>query len=213
MKFDIDEMEKKEFKSSLSGYNKNEVDQFFAKMIVDFKLLLRENEDLQRENESQSEKISYYSTLEKTMQNSMEIAQKTLKFSQSQSEKAKIQADREAEYIISKARDYSKAIMDHTNEKNDLLLKQYDKYCEEFETFKMRVANFIEIQKNVFSTSPEDLELSPLDLSSFEEYVLKNIADDSQVAREQFEEFGDHKDIETEYDDDFSFLEDTVVKG
>ncbi len=213
VRFETEEIEKKEFKNTFNGYNKVEVDQFLAKVIVEFKILQRENEDLLKENESNQEKINYYMTLEKTMQNSMEIAQKTLKFSQNQSDKAKVQADKEAEHIVNKAMDQAKAILEHTNEKNELLIKEYNKYCEEFITFKMRVANFIETQRNVFSTSPKDLELSPLDLSSFEEYVLKNIADESHLGKENSEDF--HEDVhhEMEYNEDFSDPEDALVKG
>lgn len=202
------EMENKDFKSTFSGYSKVEVDQFIAKMMVEFNSLSRENNNLKKDNESNQEKINYYMTLEKTMQNSMEIAQKTLKFSQSQAEKAKAHADKEADHIILKAKEKAKAILDHTNEKNELLKNEYDKYYSEFETFKIRVANFIEVQKNVFSTSPEDLELSPLDFTSFEEYVLKNIADSSEevdddelVLPELFDDEIDHNEDVEEYDD------------
>ncbi len=212
MRFETEEIVNKEFKNTFNGYSKIEVDQFLAKVIIEIKTLQRENEDLEKINAINQEKIDYFMTLEKTMQNSMEIAQKTLKFSQSQSDKAKTQADKEAEHIVSKAMEQSKAILEHTMEKNGLLIKEYDKYCEEFITFKIRVANFIETQRNVFSTSPENLELSPLDLSSFEEYVLKNIAEESLV-KENPKESHENLHQELEYHENSSDMDDDSVKG
>lgn len=207
------EMEQKEFKSTFNGYSKVEVEQFIAKMMVEFDSLSRENNNLKKENESNREKINYYMTLEKTMQNSMEIAQKTLKFSQNQADKAKAHAEKEADYIILNAKEKAQAILDHTNEKVELLRNEYDKYYNEFQTFKIRVANFIEVQKNVFSTSPEDLELSPLDITSFEEFVKKNIADVSEEIDHDELVLPKLFDDETEPNENLDEYDDKLVKG
>ena len=209
----IEELEKIQFSKTMNGYTKKEVEVFQGKVFAEIKLLERKIEDLERENKTHGEKIKHYKSLERTMQNSIEIAQKTLLFSQSQSEKTKTQADRDADHIISRAHEQAKAILEYTNEKNEILIKEYHRYCDEFETFKLRVANFIETQKNVFSISPEKLELSPLDLSSFEDYVLKNIADESQLGKDNGKNLDPVQNENAENEGDFPGSEDNGVKG
>jgi len=94
----------REFKKSLRGYDVDEVDEFLDEVIRDFEGLYKENLDLKDTIQKMEENINHYKELEKTLQNTMVLAQQT-------ADEAKQNASKEAELIIWEAQKKAEQII------------------------------------------------------------------------------------------------------
>lgn len=88
-----------EFKKSFRGYDEVEVDDFLDRIVSDYEKVLRENEKLKERANLNEKELTHYKSLEKNMQDTLLVAQKT------------------AEEVITSARKTAKEIRDNaTNE-------------------------------------------------------------------------------------------------
>lgn len=88
-----------EFKKSFRGYDESEVDDFLDRIVSDYEKVLRENEKLKERANFSEKELTHYKSLEKNMQDTLLVAQKT------------------AEEVITSARKTAKEIRDNaTNE-------------------------------------------------------------------------------------------------
>lgn len=88
-----------EFKKSFRGYDEGEVDDFLDRIVSDYEKVLRENEKLKERANLNEKELIHYKSLEKNMQDTLLVAQKT------------------AEEVITSARKTAKEIRDNaTNE-------------------------------------------------------------------------------------------------
>ncbi len=86
----------KKFDKGFRGYEQQEVDKFLAEVVKDYEILYEENMQIKEQLETIKEKLEQYQQLEKTMQNTLMIAQST-------AEEIKANAQKEKEFIISEA--------------------------------------------------------------------------------------------------------------
>lgn len=88
-----------EFKKGFRGYDEGEVDDFLDRIVSDYEKVLRENEKLKERANLSEKELIHYKSLEKNMQDTLLVAQKT------------------AEEVITSARKTAKEIRDNaTNE-------------------------------------------------------------------------------------------------
>ncbi|MGI6144285.1 MAG: DivIVA domain-containing protein [Clostridia bacterium] len=99
----------REFKKSLRGYDVDEVDEFLDEVIRDFEALYKENLDLKDTIQKMEENINHYKELEKTLQNTMVLAQQT-------ADEAKQNATKEAELIIWEAQKKAEKIINESQQ-------------------------------------------------------------------------------------------------
>lgn len=92
-------------KTSMSGYNKKDTEEFLASILDSYETLFRENRTLKEKITSLSEGIQYYKQMENTLQKALILAEKTSTETQ---EAAKEQADQ---------------IIKDAQEKADLIIK------------------------------------------------------------------------------------------
>ena len=92
-------------KTSMSGYNKKDTEEFLASILDSYETLFRENRTLKEKITSLSEGIQYYKQMENTLQKALILAEKTSTETQ---EAAKEQADK---------------IIKDAQEKADLIIK------------------------------------------------------------------------------------------
>ncbi len=159
MKITPVEITNKDFKRTMRGYSTDEVDEFLDDIVEDFEALYRENVSLKEKIEGFNEKMQYYSSLEKTLQNTLILAQNT-------ADSTKSQAEKEAEHIIENAKGKAQAIIENTNNDNEQLKREYEKYRMEFSNFKMRVLNFMESQMGSFTSASDEIERGTLGTTS-----------------------------------------------
>lgn len=106
------DIHKKEFGRSFRGYDEDEVNDFLNQIIKDYELLIREKREIEEKLASQTERLTYFSNIEDTLNKSIIIAQETaeevkrnaLKESKLLIREAEKNADRIVEEALSKAR-------------------------------------------------------------------------------------------------------------
>lgn len=83
----------KEFRTSLRGYNQEEVDGFLDQVADEFERLFKENIDLSEKLEAANDRVRGYADIEKTLHNTMLAAQQS-------AEDIKAKASKEAEMLL-----------------------------------------------------------------------------------------------------------------
>lgn len=144
----------KEFKRTMRGYSTEEVDEFLDEIVEDFEALYRENANLKEKIDGFNEKISHYASIENTIQSTLILAQNT-------ADSTKQQALNEAEAIIRGANERSNMILDKAADDVELLKREYEKYRQEFASYRRKVRQFMEDQMDNFNMLTEELEKTP----------------------------------------------------
>ncbi|MBR5914111.1 MAG: DivIVA domain-containing protein [Selenomonadaceae bacterium] len=67
----------REFKKGLRGYKESEVDEFLDRVVADYEKLWRENERLKEQARFNEKEINHYRNLERNLQDTLVVAQKT----------------------------------------------------------------------------------------------------------------------------------------
>ena len=67
----------KEFTTSFRGFNKEDVDDFLDQVVNDYETLYRENRQLKKEIELNKKQLDQYHQLEKNLQDTLLVAQRT----------------------------------------------------------------------------------------------------------------------------------------
>jgi cell division initiation protein len=147
------DIENKEFKRSVRGYNSDEVDEFLDQISEDYEVLFKENSILNEKVNILEEKIQHYKKVEDTIQNTLVLAQNA-------AEQAKLSANKEAELVIKNANDSAQRIIDKAN--NDVLKidDEYEKTRQEFEKFRTKYKNFMNSQIDMFERLEKDFDKS-----------------------------------------------------
>jgi cell division initiation protein len=137
----------KEFKRAIRGYNVEEVDDFLDKIGEDYEELYKENSTLKEKLTTLNERIDHYTKIESTIQNTLLLAQNA-------AEQAKKSAQKEAELLVKGASDTSQRLMDKAHDEVLLINDDYEKLKQEFVKFRAKFKNFMKAQMDTF----EDLE-------------------------------------------------------
>ena len=67
----------REFKKGLRGYKESEVDEFLDRIVIDYEKLMRDNEKLKEQLRISDKELTHYRNLEKNLQDTLVVAQKT----------------------------------------------------------------------------------------------------------------------------------------
>ena len=158
----------KEFKKGLRGYNADEVDEFLDKVAEEYEIIYKENSNLKEKTSFLEEKLEHHVSIESTIQNTLVLAQNA-------AEQAKICAQKESELIIKNANDSSQRLLDKSH--NDVLKvnDEYEKTKQEFAMFRTKFRNFMNCQLDMF----EGLETDYL-----KNYNVGNEIADNKTQRE-----------------------------
>ncbi len=127
----------KEFKKGFRGYNEDEVDIFMDKIVSDFEKLYRENIELKDKVNIFNDRLDSYSEMEKTLQSTLIVAQRT-------SEDVVANARKEADLIIREAEEKRKKIMEQANVDVIDLNKDIEELKKQLQIFKTRYRTFLE---------------------------------------------------------------------
>lgn len=133
------DIQNKEFKKSLMGYNTREVDAYLDAINDDYEKLYKENIELKDKIGILTDQIRQYNNLEETLKSTLVIAQST-------ADDVTSSARKKAELIIEDAELQAK---NRTNEAiNEVrnIMKEYDYLKKEIFIFKTRYESFIKAQ-------------------------------------------------------------------
>lgn len=181
----------KQFKPGL-GYDKKDVEQFLLDVSSDFEALIHENEDLKKKLKDLSESVSYYKSIEKTLQRALILAEKT-------AQDTRATALREAEAIEKEAKAKAATTIAESKKQLEILEHKTINLMQQYDRFKLEFENMLHTQLELinsksFSINTEDFTYSEAkndDLFSQEE-LQKSLA---AAANELDQEASPEEDI------------------
>ena len=136
------EIENREFKKTVGGYNRDDVEDFMSLILVDYDKLYRENIASREKVEALNSALENYKNQEATMQNAILAAQKAADaLSQAASEKADL--------ILKETQAKASDIMREANDEIAKLNLQYADIKQQIESYKMRVGSIIKSQLDI----------------------------------------------------------------
>lgn len=151
MKLTPMDINNKEFKKIIRGYNPEEVDEFLDKIVEDYEALYKENANLKEKVVAMNERIEHYSKMESTIQNTLVLAQNA-------AEQAKNSAQKEAEIIIKSANDTAQKVLDKSHNDVMKINDEYDRVKQEFVKFRAKFRSFMQVQLETFDDLEKDFE-------------------------------------------------------
>ena len=125
MKLTPMDINNKEFKRGIRGYNPDEVDEFLDEVVENYEELYKENSRLKESITRLKDKVEHYERLEATIQNTLLLAQNA-------AEQAKETSQKEADLIVNNANETAQKILDKAH--NDVIgiNDEYERVKEEF---------------------------------------------------------------------------------
>lgn len=150
MKLTPMDINNKEFKRGLRGYNPEEVDEFLDEVVENYEELYKDNSKLREKVASLTEQLEHYSKIENTIQNTLVLAQNA-------ADQAKSSAEKEAELVIKNANETAQRIVDKAHADVIQINDEYDRVKQEFIKFRAKFRNFINTQLETFDDLEKDV--------------------------------------------------------
>ncbi len=132
------------FSKSVRGYDVEEVDEFLHEISRDYEAIYRENQEQREKIEDLKETLEKYNELEKTLNDTLILAQRT-------AEDTKANSEKEANLIIREAKEKAEQIVKDAQ-------KQVEDEKEKLEEIKKNQQVFIAESKSLLLTQLELLE-------------------------------------------------------
>ena len=150
MKLTPMDINNKEFKRGIRGYNPDEVDEFLDEVVENYEELYKENSRLKESITRLKDKVEHYERLEATIQNTLLLAQNA-------AEQAKETSQKEADLIVNNANETAQKILDKAH--NDVIgiNDEYERVKEEFIKFRAKCRGFMNTQLQTFDELEKDL--------------------------------------------------------
>lgn len=182
MKLTPMDINNKEFKRGLRGYNAEEVDEFLDEVVENYEEMYKGNSNLKEKLANLNEKIEYYSKIETTIQNTLLLAQNA-------AEQAKSSAKKEAELMVKNANETAQKILDKAHNDVIQINDEYEKVKQEFIKFRAKYRNFMNTQMETFDALEKDF-IKNYNLGESGEESPKDIIEEneSQYSSDTFEE-------------------------
>ncbi len=140
----------KEFKKGFKGYREDEVDEFLDKVIADYEKIYRENGELKDRISIDNERIESYNSMEKSLQNTLLIAQTT-------AEDIVANARKKSEMIIKEAEDQARRIIEDANTSVIKVNKDYEELKKEVQVFKTRFKTLLQSELEALNATLKDI--------------------------------------------------------
>lgn len=146
------DLREKTFKNGL-GFDKKDVEQFITEVSSNYELLLKENEALKKTNQDLTDSISYYKSIEKTLQKALVIAEKT-------AQDIKSNAYKEAEAIELEARSKANLIQSDARQKTELLEHKTLNLIQQYDYLKIHFQNLLNAQLELLNSKSFSINTS-----------------------------------------------------
>jgi cell division initiation protein len=144
------EIHNREFKKVMRGYKEEEVDEFLDKVVTDFEKLYRENGELKDKLSVINEKVDSFSLMERTLQNTLVVAQTT-------AEDVVLNARKKSEIIIKEAEEQAKRIVEEANSSVTDIHREYENLKKDSQVFKTRFRTLLESELESLNENIKEL--------------------------------------------------------
>ena len=133
------DIQNKEFKKSIIGYNPKSVDEFLDEVVDDYERVYKENIELKDKVAILTDQIRQFNTLQETLKNTLVVAQTT-------ADEVTTSARSKANLIVEEAELSGKVILDNVKDDVRRINREYDQLKRELFMFKTRYRSFIQSQ-------------------------------------------------------------------
>ncbi|MBS3994601.1 MAG: DivIVA domain-containing protein [Alkaliphilus sp.] len=144
------DIQNKEFKKVIRGYKESEVEEFLDKVIIDYEKLYKENIELKDKITLLNEQIDKYTSLEKTLNNTLIIAQTT-------AEEVNTNAHKKAELIEKEAEFKGAKLIESANSEVVKIRREYEEVKKQLNIFKTRFKILLEAQLELLTDCRDDI--------------------------------------------------------
>lgn len=145
------EIENQRFSRALKGYHSEEVDVFLNQVTVDYEKLYKENTELRSKFDEQQKEIERYKTVERTLQNTLVMAQTT-------AEDIKTMAQKQADQIINEAKLEAQRMVENVNKDEVEIRRKTEELKKQFEVYKAKMEALLISQLELLQDKNEDNE-------------------------------------------------------
>ena len=181
MKLTPMDINNKEFKKGLRGYNSDEVDEFLDEVIENYEALYKENSKLKEKITVLNEQIDHYAKIESTIQNTLLLAQNA-------ADQAKESSQKEAELVVKNANETAQKIVDKAHNDVIQINDEFDRIKQEFIKFRVKFRNFMNTQLETFDDLERDLNKNYSIATPIDEFMPKEIGYNEEVVDEVVED-------------------------
>lgn len=143
----------KEFKRGMRGYNPDEVDDFLDEIVDNYESIYKENSSLKERVASLTEQLEQYKSVENSIQKAIILAQET-------ADKAKASSEKEAEMVVKTANETAQKILDKAHSDVVQINNEYEDLKQEFIKFRARFRSFMTTQLETFEELEKDFTKS-----------------------------------------------------
>ena len=165
------DIQKKEFRRSLRGYNVEMVDQFLDQLLGDYESVFLENQLLKEKLEASDEAKNRYQEMEKIIKDSVIMAQKNADELQSNArreadvllEEARLRAEKiiseageKASRTLREARDQARFRTEEAEERVRSVLAEYRYLERQVQIFRVKFRSFLEAQLELLEKQDEE---------------------------------------------------------
>ncbi|MCI8965180.1 MAG: DivIVA domain-containing protein [Clostridia bacterium] len=144
------DIENKKFqKQMMNGYNVDEVDDFLDELTVEYERLYKENSELKMVIENSQKDLEQYKSIEKTLQNTLLMAQKS-------ADDMKKLAEQEAEQIVKSAQSRVQFSMDEITKETENKRKELIELKKQTDVYKAKMEALLISQLELLKEMKED---------------------------------------------------------
>jgi len=147
------EIHNKEFPTKFKGYDPEEVNDYLDEVIRTVEQLIRENKDLEKRVKFNEEKVSYFSSIQETLNKSIIVAQEA-------ADRLKENARKDAEIIIFEAEKEAERLLKEAAEKATEINRETDALKKETRMFRQRLQIMVESQLEMIKNEEWDMVLN-----------------------------------------------------
>lgn len=135
----LDLQKGREFKKSFRGYHPREVDTYINRVLRDYEQLYRQNIDLQEQLTELQEKLSHYTSIESTLQETLVLAQQT-------AEEVKRNGEKEAALLVEQARQQGENMIRAAEEEVKEIKAEYARLRQLEVGYRTQLKSFFQAQ-------------------------------------------------------------------
>ena len=143
------DIENKKFQKQMKGYNVDEVDEFLDQLTVDYEKLYKENATLKEEVETNKKDLEHYKSIERTLQNTLVMAQTT-------ADDIKNVAKQQAEQLVRDAQADAQKAVDELNRLESEKKREYDDLKKQLDIYKAKMEALLISQLELLKEMKEE---------------------------------------------------------
>ena len=168
------DIQSKTFKSGGMGYNKQDVDQFFASVAADYETLYKDNLSLKEKIVQLDENLSHYKEIEKSMQKALMLAETT-------AEETILSARKNATVIEQEAILKAQSIVADSKVELEKVKVQFSELLRQYDSYRAQYKALAQAQMELLDSRAFDLDASSAASMELLEKTANEHADELQA--------------------------------